>query len=186
MSGVTRSIRAGWIVLAITGALLAVNGGAAIRDCQSLRPVHEGEEAPNFSVPTIDARGQLGPDFSLSASRGEVIVLDFWATWCGPCKASMPVLEDIAESYADRGVRVISINTEGAGAAQRARRMANQLAPSLELVSDTGVASALYKVNTIPHMLIIDREGTVRWVHRGMGSAGGLRRDLEKATKALL
>tara|TARA_R110002096_G_scaffold299503_6_gene494185 strand:+ start:86295 stop:86855 length:561 start_codon:yes stop_codon:yes gene_type:complete len=186
MTEVKRSIRAGWVVFAILAALLALNGGAAVRDCQSLRPVHEGEEAPNFSIPTITANGDLGPSFTLAESRGDIIVLDFWATWCGPCKASMPVLNGIAKKYASQGVRVVSINTEGGGASQAARKMANRLAPSLELASDTGIASSLYKVNTIPHMLIVDRAGTVRWVHRGMGTTAQLRRDLERAIEALL
>ncbi|MCP4443731.1 MAG: TlpA family protein disulfide reductase [Myxococcales bacterium] len=186
MSEETRSLRAGWAIFAILGALLLINGGAAVEDCQSLRPVHEGEEAPEFSAPRIKANGSLGREFSISETRGQVVVIDFWATWCGPCEASMPVLEGIATAYGDRGVRVISVNTEGPGAAQRARRMTDRLAPSVELLSDTGVASALYKVNTIPHMLIVDRAGTVRWVHRGLGSVGSLRRDLSQAIKALL
>lgn len=186
MSEEKRSIRAGWAVAAIIGALLVLNGGAALEDCQSLRPVHEGEEAPNFSVPRINEQGRLAADFTLSETRGQVVILDFWATWCGPCKASMPVLEDIATTYADQGVRVISVNTEGAGAAQRARRMVDRLAPSVELLSDTGVAASLYKVHTIPHMLILDRQGTVRWVHGGMGTAAGLRRDLVRTIKPLL
>jgi thiol-disulfide isomerase/thioredoxin len=186
MTEVKRSIRAGWAIAAILGALLVLNGGAAIRDCQSLRPVHEGEEAPDFTIPTIAANGDLGPSFKLSDSRGDIVVLDFWATWCGPCKASMPVLNGIAQKYADRGVRIISINTEGRGASRAARNMADRLAPEVELVSDTGIASSLYKVNAIPHMLIVDRSGTVRWVHRGMGTTGQLRRDLEKVIEALL
>ncbi len=186
MPEVVRSVRAGWAVFALFAALLAVNGGAAFRDCQQLRPVHEGEPAPEFVLPSITAKGTLGTPFALSSAKGDVVVLDFWATWCGPCKASMPVLERVAKKYADRGVRVISVNTEGGGAAARARKMANRLAPSLELLSDTGVASALYKVNTIPHMLIIDREGTVRWVQRGMGSSASLQRNLSRAIEALL
>lgn len=186
MTEVKRSIRAGWVIAAILGGLLVLNGGAAVRDCQSLRPVHEGEPAPDFSIPSIAASGALGPSFTLSEAKGEIIVLDFWATWCGPCKASMPVLNGIAQTYADRGVRVVSVNTEGTGAAQKARRMADRLAPSVDLVSDTGMASSLYKVNTIPHMLIVDREGTVRWVHRGMGTTAQLRKDLERAIEALL
>jgi len=186
MTAQRRSHRAGWGIAGLIALLIALNGGAAIKDCRNLRPVHQGEEAPQFTIPHIDAQGRLAGEFTLSESRGKVVILDFWATWCGPCKASMPVLNEIAQRYADRGVIVLSINTEGGAAAQRARTMANQLAPSVELLSDTGVASSLYKVNTIPHMLMLDRKGTVRWVHRGMGTRAGLRKDLEQAIEALL
>ena len=98
----------------------------------------------------------------------------------------MPVLEEIATLYGDKGVRVLSVNTEGFGLARAARAMVEQLSPSALLVSDDGSASRLYNVSTIPHMLVIDRQGTVRWVKRGFGSASALRSDLRSVIEELL
>ena len=70
--------------------------------------------------------------------------------------------------------------------ARAARAMADKLSPSALLVSDDGSAGRLYNVSTIPHMLVIDRHGTVRWVKRGFGSASGLRSDLRTVIEELL
>jgi thiol-disulfide isomerase/thioredoxin len=181
-----RSRRAGWGVVGLAALVLAFNGRSAVQNCSTLRPVHAGEMAPDFQVAAIDARGALGPTRSLSSFRGQVVVLDFWATWCGPCRASMPVLEDMARKYGDQGLVVLSLNTEGSEVAPAARAMADDLSPSVELMSDNGAVSALYKVTTIPHMLVIDREGQVQWVHRGFVNASRLRDGLDDAIAPLL
>ncbi len=186
MSVWQRTRRAGWAVVSLLATLFALNGISALQSCHRLRPVHEGEIAPEFAMPRIDSEGHLGAQFSLSQTRGSIVILDFWATWCGPCKASMPVLEGMAKEYAGQGLVILSINTEGRSMTRQARQMVNRLAPTVELLSDQGQAASLYKVNTIPHMLILDRNGTVVWVHRGMGSAAGLRSDLNQAIEALL
>ncbi len=166
--------------------LLGLNTWSASKDWSSLRPVHEGQLAPDFSLPRINADGSLGAPLALSSLEGSVVIIDFWATWCGPCASAMPVLEEVAGQYKDRGVLVLSVNTEGSSEARAARSMANRLAPSLLLVSDSGLASRLYKVTTIPHMLVLDREGRVQWVTRGFGTASGLRRELRSIIDELL
>jgi thiol-disulfide isomerase/thioredoxin len=181
-----RSRRAGWAVLALIVGLLAVNGTSVGRGCNSLRPLRAGELAPDFEVRSVDAEGRLGGKFSLSSMHGKVIIVDFWATWCGPCRASMPVLDEVARTYKGQDLVVLSLNTEGPRMARAAREMANELAPSTILASDHGPVSALYKVTTIPHMLVIDREGRVRWVHRGFTSPARLRSDLHNAIRPLL
>ncbi len=181
-----RARRAGWAVLAMTLLLLGVNGVKLGRGCGELRPLHAGELAPDFEVRSVTEGGELGSALTLSSLRGKVVVLDFWATWCGPCRASMPVLNELASTYKDQGLVVLSLNTEGPRLARAARKMANELAPNTKLASDHGPVSALYKVTTIPHMLVIDREGQVRWVHRGFGTAAGLRKGLAAAIRPLL
>lgn len=173
-------------VLTIALALLVINLVAAARNWANLRPVHEGQLAPEFSLHQIEERGRLGPELSLAAHRGSVVVIDFWATWCGPCESAMPVLEEVARQYKERGLVILSVNTEGPGAAPSARAMAERLSPSLTLLSDEGSASVLYKVTTIPHMLVVDREGRVRWIHRGFSTASGLHSDLSEIIEELL
>ena len=185
MLPVPRIAGLGGILLVAT--LLVLNSIGAYRRCDDLRPVHSGEPAPNVSLNVIDEKGRItGTQVQLSELQGSVVVVDFWATWCGPCKNSLPVLEDIAGRYGPKGVVVLSINTEGKSAPQEARSMIDRLAPSVRLVVDFGEASRLYSVNTIPHMVIVDREGVVRWVHRGFSSSSRLRKDLERALDGLL
>lgn len=178
--------RAGWGVVALAGALLLLNAISAIRDMDALRPVGAGQLAPEFELPRIAEDGSLGPVLELSDTRGSLVIIDFWATWCGPCRSSMPVLEDVATGFRDRGLRVLSINIEGRDQAPEARNMLAELAPSLELLSDTGQASRLYKVTTIPHIVIVDRSGMVRWVDRGFTSAAALRKNLRAELEELL
>ena len=184
--GELRSRRAGLVVVALVLGVLGFNGSSVARGCGELRPLHAGEPAPDFEVQSIQADGRLGSRFSLSSLRGQVVVLDFWATWCGPCRASMPVLNQIAQAHQDQGLVVLSLNTEGPRLAPAARKMADELSPGVKLASDNGPVSLLYKVTTIPHMLVIDREGEVRWVHRGFTSAKALREGLEDAIRPLL
>jgi thiol-disulfide isomerase/thioredoxin len=181
-----RSRRAGLVVVALAAVLLGINGISVGKGCGELRPLHAGELAPDFEVARISANGQLGPKFTLHSLRGQVVVLDFWATWCGPCRASMPVLGELAETYKDRGLVVLSLNTEGPRLALAARKMADELSPQVMLASDNGPVSQLYSVTTIPHMLVIDREGRVSWVHRGFSGASALRDGLKDAIRPLL
>jgi len=150
------------------------------------RPVIAGDQAPTFSLPIIDDTGHLGEPRDLADQRGRVVVLDFWATWCGPCRESMPVLESIHQTYRDRGVEVWSINTEGPSVAGAARALASKLGVTTIQLSDDGRVASRFKVTTIPHMVVIDRAGVIRHVHRGFSTAGRLQGELERVIGSLL
>ncbi len=151
-----------------------------------VRPVIAGDQAPSFSLPTIEASGRLGESRSLEDARGKVVVLDFWATWCGPCRESMPVVEAIHQKFAPKGVEVWSINTEGPSVAAEARALASKLGATSLQLSDDGRVGSRFKVTTIPHMVVIDRAGVIRHVHRGFTTAGRLQSELERVIAELL
>lgn len=173
---------AGFGVLALVGALLAASAVDVHRRWDELRPVTAGDRAPGFVLPRLAG----GEPFSLAEVEGQVVLLDFWASWCGPCVQSMPAIERVARRYADRGLVVVSVNTEGADAAEHAAALLRARTPSAIGVSDDGAVSDRYKVTTIPHMVVVDRRGVVRAVHRGFAGAERLERDLDEAIAPLL
>lgn len=127
-----------------------------------VRPMKSGVEAPAIALPRIGPGGALGDRVTLAASRGKITVLDFWATWCKPCLASMPRLDRVARSHPD--VAVIAVNLDDPAAA---RALFDQRGYAMTLVADDGDTSQRYSVSSIPHTVIIDRRGVVRQVVHG-------------------
>ncbi len=157
--------RAGWgvMALAVLGAALHVVWIA--RNLDLIRPVAEDELAPTFALPEIGPGGERGPVLTLG--RGRVTVLDFWATWCGPCIKAMPKLEALAAQHPD--VDVIAINLDDAAAARALFERHGWI--KLRLLADDGEVSQRYNVSTIPHSVVIDRGGVVRHIVRGGSSS---------------
>jgi thiol-disulfide isomerase/thioredoxin len=166
-------------VLALLAALLAWNLVFLARDCEALRPHGTGDVAPDVTLPRVDGSGEG----SLAALRGQVVLLDFWATWCGPCRQSMPAIERLYEAHKAEGFTVMSVNIEGPRAATRARAFAARFQPPLTfpMFVDDGAAQRLYRVSAIPHMVLIDREGKIRGVHMGTFDERELDEKLQEA-----
>ena len=158
---------AGVALVSLIGLVFISASVTVAKRWDEIRPRVSGDPAPTFSLPTIEPGGALGATVALESLRGKVVILDFWATWCAPCRASMPRLEAILGQYRVRGLEMISINTEGVRKAASARAMAERLSPSALLVSDNGQVADAYGVTTIPHLALISPEGTIRWIHRG-------------------
>ena len=139
------------------------------RNLDLVKPMTTGDEAPAISLAQIDAQGRPGAPFTLADTRGKVTVLDFWATWCAPCLASMPGLEKLARTHAD--VAVVTINIDDAVAA---RALFDRHGYTMKLLADDGDASERYGVSSIPHTVVIDRHGLVRHVVRGAGEIAAI------------
>ncbi|MEI8213659.1 MAG: TlpA disulfide reductase family protein [Planctomycetota bacterium] len=114
-----------------------------------------GKEAPDFDLRKLD-----GTPCQLSDFEGKVLVLDFWATWCGPCIRSMPQLVQLSRQYYDAGVEVVFINLEESEERIRGFLEKMELNPTIAMDLD-GSVSKQYAVQAIPQTVVIDRAGTV-------------------------
>jgi len=126
-----------------------------------------GEKALDFTLTGID-----GAQFSLQGLKGKVLLLDFWATWCGPCKQVMPTIQKIADEYKDKDVAVFGVNTweRGEGAAQKYMESKGFTYPCL-LAGDELAKS--YGVPGIPTLLVIGKDGVIVLAEVGMAPDGG-------------
>ena len=118
-----------------------------------------GDMMPSLS--TFQLEGKLPENL-----KGRVILLDFWASWCVPCKASFPVMEDLHKRFADRGLSIIAVSTDDTREAMD--RFLKSHPTSFTTVRDANqklVAAA--DVETMPTSLLIDRTGKIRFLHNG-------------------
>lgn len=115
------------------------------------------ERAPDFTLPTLD-----GGTFTLSDHAGEVVVLNFWATWCLPCLAEMPTLEALQHELGDQGVQIVGISQD-TGGVDEIRPYAAELGVTYPLLVDPGfnVSTRYGGISLLPTTIIVDRAGTI-------------------------
>lgn len=120
-----------------------------------------GQKAPDFAL-----KSSTGENLRLSEYRGEVVMINFWATWCGPCRQEMPLLDDLYNRYERVGFTLLGVNIDDNS--QRAVDMMRELGVNFPVLFDASKdVSKLYEVNAMPVTVILDREGNVRHVHQG-------------------
>lgn len=165
--------RAGWGVVAVAVAGVIVQAIWVAGHLERVRPMTPGDPAPQFALPRITGAHELGPPVSLTP--GKVTVVDFWATWCGPCLQAMPRLDALARAHPD--IVVLAINIDDAS---QAWALFDERKYAMTLLAGDQETSDRYGVAAIPHTVVIDRAGNVRRVFRGNAP------NLEREVAALL
>lgn len=122
---------------------------------------HAADVAPDFALKSI-----TGGNLRLSEHRGEVVLLNFWASWCGPCRQEMPLLNTLHERYAKLGFSVIGVNVDKDPA------LADKILKDIPvtfpiLLDDSGAVTGSYNVSAMPTSVLIDRDGNMRYLHKG-------------------
>lgn len=119
--------------------------------------VRVGDEAPNFQL-----RDLAGHTVSLSQLRGKVVLLNFWATWCGPCRIEMPAMEQLYRSYSRKDFEVLAVSTDAQGAAVT-RPFQQEMGFTFPIVHDADYRVGLmYGARSLPMTFMVDRNGIVR------------------------
>lgn len=152
-----RQAAVGLIVLAIV-AVIAFGATKYLR--KELFPVAVGSVAPDFSAVTLDS---IPREKHLAEYRGQVIMINVWATWCAPCRIEMPSIEALHRAYAPRGFKVLAVSIDDPGHVETIRAFVNQYKLTFEVLHDPQKNILdLYDVSGYPETFVIGRDGVIR------------------------
>jgi peroxiredoxin len=125
--------------------------------------------APATLAPDFTLRSADGPNLRLLEQRGHVVLVNFWATWCGPCRQEMPHLNRLYEKYRASGFVLLGVNVDDD--TRNAVGVASKLGLKFPVLLDTDKkVSQLYDLSAMPATVLIDKDGRVRFLHRGYQS----------------
>ena len=170
-------------LLPVCAALAACGGGEAApgetRTAAGTKGVVVGNHAPAFESSSVNGKGKI----SMSGLSGKVVIVDFWATWCEPCKKSFPKLQDLNVKYKASGLQMVGVSEDddSSGIPDFAR----SFNADFPLVWDGDkVIAGKWSPGSMPSTFIVDRSGIVRFEHRGYRDGEELQ--IEKEIKTLL
>ena len=168
-----------WVigVAVLLGLSLAVAGGVA------LAGRNEDEQGSETGLQVAPVRGALAPDFtlvnlegenvSLSDFKGQPVLINLWATWCGPCRIEMPTIQSRFEEYRDEGFIVLAVNFDEQRADVQSFR--DEFGLTFQMLLDPGAeVQRLYRTRSYPSTFFVDRNGVIQVQHIGVMTEGNL------------
>jgi peroxiredoxin len=153
--------------------MLALLGGALVASAEAL---DTGAKAPEFSL-----KDQSGKTVDSASLAGKVVILDFWATWCAPCREEMPELQKFYKKYNAKGLEIVGISVDKAP--DGIKEFVGKLKVTFPVVHDDAHKVAdKYSPPRMPSSYIIDRKGVVRYVHGGYraGDAAAFEKEIQE------
>ncbi|MFO7602610.1 MAG: TlpA disulfide reductase family protein [Gammaproteobacteria bacterium] len=158
-----------WLVIAVVLLTFTTGSQAA----QALKG-----PATDFTLKSRD-----GKNIKLSELRGQVVMINFWASWCGPCRQEMPLLEDIHNKYSALGFTLLGVNVEEDSS--KANAYLRDVSVTFPILYDTkNSVSKAYNISAMPSTVMVDRDGNLRYLHHGYKP--GYEKEYEKQIKALI
>jgi peroxiredoxin len=157
----------------MVGAILM--GWQEVLESKLLRP---GTAAPDFTVQTFE-----GGPVTLSSLKGKVVLVDFWATWCGPCVHEMPYLLSTVKAFEAQGVTLVALSNDDLGSQREVIGEFAKRFPALKAYAALGTpeVGSAYLVHSLPTLYVIDREGLIVAAQAGQAQEWQLKRWVEKA-----
>ncbi len=153
--------RTQWIIVLAIIALLG--GGLAVATLtmgDELFPLGPGAKAPDMRAVTLE---EVPEERTLADYRGHVVLLNVWATWCGPCEAEMPSMELLHRSYADSGLRIVAVSIDEPGSEETIRRFIERYGLTFDILHDPAKdITRTYRVTGYPETFVIGRDGVIR------------------------
>jgi thiol-disulfide isomerase/thioredoxin len=189
----SRSLLDGWAYPALVVLLVVAGffGLAVLPRVLAASHAMVGKQVPQLALPVLwekaatptapgTPRAAAARNVDFASLKGNVVVLDFWAPWCGPCKHEMPVLDALARRMAPQGVMVVGVlvDQDRAGALEVLSKL-NIAYPQLEDVQ--GQAQQAFDVRTLPSLVVLDRNGKIVAYHQGFTAEEDLEEDLKRA-----
>lgn len=171
----------GVIVAAVLGFVLLQRQGFFLSgpSAEVTRPASRTVLAPEFALSDLEGKAQRLSDF-----RGNVVLLNFWATWCPPCRAEMPSMETLYQAYQEQGFVILAVSSDVQGAAVVQPFMAQYRLSFPALLDTTGRVNGLYGVRSIPTSYLLDRQGRV--VSREIGARNWANTEAKALVASLL
>jgi len=141
----------------------------------------KGAQPGSLSAPDFTLQDMGGKTVKLSDQKGKVVLLEFWATWCPPCRAAVPGLEQLHKAYKDKGLVVLAVSMDQGGLDEIKSFVAEQHI-TYTVLKGTDAVAEQYQVRSIPMTLILNKEGKISRRYLGMGND----EEMEKDVKAVL
>lgn len=148
------------IVIAVLGAALAI-GSHMMKD--ELFPVNVGSTAPNFRAKVLGENRYK----TLADYKGQVVILNIWATWCDPCRVEIPTLEKLYKEYGSKGLKLVAVSIDDYVGEDSIRAFARNFGMTFEILHDsTHAIERQYQATGYPETFVIGKEGTIRkkWI----------------------
>lgn len=140
--------------------------GAATAASSLILPAAHASIAPASTAPDFTLKSLAGPNLRLKEQRGKVVLVNFWATWCAPCREEMPQLNKLFDKYRASGFTLLGVNVDEDS--RNTAGVASQLGVKFPVLLDSDKAvSKLYALSAMPSTVLIDRDGRLRFSHSG-------------------